>query len=119
MRQPLTEDQVLQLWLDHRNTKKVIAMTGWRMDEVCGIVKKWRNKHYAKKVKDRMAAEKAAVRDKRCWCGCTLDAFDFTCFPCCIRSIGPHLPEHERAANWAAIPKHMQRAVAAELEDKS
>ena len=119
MRQPLTEDQVLQLWLEYRNTKKVIAMTGWRMDEVCNIIKKWRNKYYAKKVKARMAAEKAGVQHKRCSCGCTLDVFDFTCLACCLRSIGPSLPEHERAANWAAIPKPMKLTIAEKLEDMS
>jgi len=57
VRRDLTNEQVLQLWLDHRNTRKVIAMTGWRQAEVCAIIAEWRHKFYTKKFRAKRIAD--------------------------------------------------------------
>lgn len=115
MRRDLTKEQVLQLWLDHRNTKRVIGITGWKESEVCSIIAEWRHKFYAAKVKTKRKAKRAVKVKEYCSCGMDIELFDFLCLDCCIRSIDSKLPDHERAANWSKIPKYMQLAVAAKV----
>ena len=118
MRRDLTNEQVLQLWLDHRNTKKVIAMTGWRQAEVCAIIAEWRHKFYTKKFRAKRLADEQAtvtVKQEQCGCGTPIESFDFLCVECCIRSIDSKLPDSERVANWSMMSKYMQSAVAAKV----